>query len=325
MSKPKFINKKQALNPALDYNFLKKEGLKYIQELAGDNWTDFNAHDPGVTILEQLAYALTDLGYKSSLDFKDLLASQKKIGGKDTIFTVSEILPTNPITTQDFRKIIIDGIIGLNNIWIQPLNSFTKRKNIKGLYLAFVEIDPYTKKSDEEIRGEVKKQLNFYSNLCEAFEDVVILRRQEIYLKCDIELEKNVIAEKVHAQIIFELEQFITKPLRFYSLNEMLSKGLDIDDVFDGPRLKNGFIKDEYLKEKDTVFFNSPMLNTMRKVAGIKTIKSFNLLVEVIDEKGNVTYKDYIDELSNKVINEIVVISWGHVCCIRIKNLFRSK
>ena len=269
MTTPKFIDKKQELNAGLDYDFLKREGLKYVQDLAGDNWTDFNAHDPGVTILEQLAYALTDLGYKSSLDFKDLLASQQNTEAKDTLFSVSNILPTNPITIQDYRKVIIDRVNDLDNIWIQPLNSFTRRKNIKGLYLAFIELNPHTRRTEEEIRTEVKKDLNFYSNLCETFEDVIVLKKQEIYLECEIDLEKNVNAEDIHAQILFELEQFITKPLRFYSLNEMLDRGFEINDIFDGPRLKNGFIKDEFLKEKDTIFFNSQMLNTMRKIKGI--------------------------------------------------------
>lgn len=319
MSTPKFIDKKQELNAGLDYEFLKREGLKHVQNLAGENWTDFNAHDPGVTILEQLAYALTDLGYKSNLDFKDLLASQQKIGENDTLFSVSNILPTNPITIQDYRKIIIDRVNDLDNIWIQPLNSFTRRKNIKGLYLAFIELNPQTRRAEEEVRAEVKKDLNFYSNLCETFEDVVVLKKQEIYLKCEIELDKNVNAESIHAQVLFELEQFITKPLRFYSLNEMLDRGFEINDIFDGPRLKNGFIKDEFLKEKDTVFFNSQIMNTMRKIKGIKAIKSFNLLVESKDKQGNVVYKDYVDELSNKTINEIVVIKWENIAVLGSK------
>ena len=99
MSNPKFIDKKQDLPVGLDYNFLKSKGLEHIQKLAGKNWTDFNIHDPGVTILEQLAFALTELGYRSNLDFADLLASQqnKKLGTdtKDTFFEAYKILTTN--------------------------------------------------------------------------------------------------------------------------------------------------------------------------------------------------------------------------------------
>ena len=319
MADPKFIEKEQLLAPGLDYDFLKKRGIEYIQALAGDNWTDFNAHDPGITILEQLAYALTDIGYRSNMDFKDLLASQEEPLQKDTFFTAADILPTNPITVNDFRKIIIDRVKGIQNIWIQPLNSFTRRKNIKGLYLAFIEIDTHINRKEEEIRLEARSLLNRYSNLGEAFEDVVILKKQEIYLQCQIDLDKNAIAEKVHAEIIFELEKVITKPLMFYSLNEMIKKGFSICEIFDGPRLLNGFIKDKFLTEKDNVFYNSQLLNRIREIEGVKTIKSFNLVVEDIDDDGNIIYRDYVDELSKKVINEIVIIKWDSVAVLGSK------
>lgn len=46
-----------------DFESLKAEGLAYIQQYGGKDWTNLNASDPGVTILEQVCYALTELGY----------------------------------------------------------------------------------------------------------------------------------------------------------------------------------------------------------------------------------------------------------------------
>ena len=34
-----------------------------LGRLCGDQWSDFNSHDPGITILEQLCFALTELGF----------------------------------------------------------------------------------------------------------------------------------------------------------------------------------------------------------------------------------------------------------------------
>jgi hypothetical protein len=53
---------------------MRQKGLEYIQLLGSKFWTDYNIHDPGISILEALCYALTDLGYRTSLDIKDLLA-----------------------------------------------------------------------------------------------------------------------------------------------------------------------------------------------------------------------------------------------------------
>ena len=68
-------NKKKEL--ALDHKQLYALGLRHVQELSSKIWTDYNVHDPGITILELLAYSLTDLGYRSNYSVKDLLATEK--------------------------------------------------------------------------------------------------------------------------------------------------------------------------------------------------------------------------------------------------------
>ena len=51
-------------HPSMDYAFLRQEGIRHLERMAGQLWTDFNVHDPGITILEQVCYAITDLGYR---------------------------------------------------------------------------------------------------------------------------------------------------------------------------------------------------------------------------------------------------------------------
>ena len=45
-----------------DYEQLRRLGLNYIEQFSREIWTDYNIHDPGITILEALMYAITDLG-----------------------------------------------------------------------------------------------------------------------------------------------------------------------------------------------------------------------------------------------------------------------
>ncbi|QDM29033.1 hypothetical protein FNL56_25060 [Tardiphaga sp. vice304] len=56
---PSTITPAAPANHGLDYAWLKQHGTERIQQLAGQIWTDYNEHDPGVTTLEQLCYALT--------------------------------------------------------------------------------------------------------------------------------------------------------------------------------------------------------------------------------------------------------------------------
>ena len=56
------IYKHTSTNDDRDYDFLRNEGIEYIKQMAGNVWTDHNLHDPGITFLEVLCYAITDLG-----------------------------------------------------------------------------------------------------------------------------------------------------------------------------------------------------------------------------------------------------------------------
>jgi hypothetical protein len=58
----------------LDFDRLRREGIDYLGRLSGKLWTDHNVHDPGITILEMLCYALLDLGYRTNLPVADILS-----------------------------------------------------------------------------------------------------------------------------------------------------------------------------------------------------------------------------------------------------------
>lgn len=55
--------KQQAEDESL-YSHLQKKTLEEVQRLSGKVWTDFNAHDPGITLADIANYALTETNYK---------------------------------------------------------------------------------------------------------------------------------------------------------------------------------------------------------------------------------------------------------------------
>lgn len=117
MSVITYIDKKRTLSPAQNYEFLRVEGQKYIEQLSHKLWTDFNAHDPGITMLEVLCYAITELGYRSNFNIEDLLTNDENVIDNKTFFKASSILTNAPLTPIDYRKVLID-IEGVNNAWI---------------------------------------------------------------------------------------------------------------------------------------------------------------------------------------------------------------
>ncbi|MDR6943339.1 hypothetical protein [Mucilaginibacter pocheonensis] len=117
MDKPKVIKKDPGLIADQDYAFLREAGLSYIEKLSGKIWTDYNEHDPGITILEALCYAITELGYRTDLPMEDLLTDANgKIAASQTLFTAKNILTQSPLTVNDYRKLLID-IVGVHNAW----------------------------------------------------------------------------------------------------------------------------------------------------------------------------------------------------------------
>ena len=104
----------------LDFQSLRQIGIKHLQSLSSKLWTDYNLHDPGVTILEVLCYAITDLGYRNNLDIKDLLALKDLSNQDDNFFTPDQVLSCNPVTILDVRRRLID-IPGVRNAWLEKL------------------------------------------------------------------------------------------------------------------------------------------------------------------------------------------------------------
>lgn len=118
-----------AVPAALGFDALRDRALATLQQLAGSSWTDHNTHDPGITLLETLCYALTDLAYRTGYPVQDLLASAGTADGAGEgvrlaggVFTPAQVLPSGPVTLDDLRRVVID-LPGVKNAWIEALQA----------------------------------------------------------------------------------------------------------------------------------------------------------------------------------------------------------
>src|SRR5690606_21642311 len=325
MAKPKnlTIPKNNSSFPEyLDWELLRKTGIAHIEKLGSDLWTDYNLHDPGITILEVLCYALTDLGYRTNFDIKDLLArspedknlASKTIFGKptdDNFFTAAEILSCNPVTLNDFRKLLID-IPGVRNAWFElsqdgeiPV-SLDKKNNslvyanpdsktekhffIQGLYEVCLELEPllirdacgsvfFTK---DGILQEVYKKLNAHRNLCEDLKKVDVYGEEQIRLCAEIELQPTADPESVLLAIYKNLEEHLSPTLPFYTLQEMLQKKKSVEAIFEGRPLSadsHGFIDTEDLKKLDPQkrLYASDFYRIIMDIDGVVAVRNLTL------------------------------------------------
>ena len=113
----KAISKARPDHPSLDFDRLRAEGIRHLENFATELWTDYNAHDPGITLLELLCYGITDLGYRTRmLPVEDLMASPPG-NNSQPWFVAADVLPGSPVTALDYRKLMID-VEGVKNAWI---------------------------------------------------------------------------------------------------------------------------------------------------------------------------------------------------------------
>ncbi|MFK0731367.1 MAG: hypothetical protein ACFKPT_02860 [Gloeotrichia echinulata GP01] len=281
--------------PGMNFALLRQEGIKHIENLAGKLWTDYNTHDPGITILEQLCYAITDLSYRLSFDIQDLLTPSVRENRKQ-FFTAREILSVNPLTINDYRKLLLD-IDGVKNAWLEPIedslpeiyydsnrhtltftsSEITRPVKLNGLYRVIIE--KKDELSQENLIEQVKSKLHQHRNLCEDFAQIEILPIEEISIKADIEIEDGFDANDLMAKIYFGIDNFISPGVDFLTLKEILAKDKTPAEIFEGFPLEHGFIDDEQLQRltRKKELHTSDLIHIILDITGIKTVKSIKI------------------------------------------------
>lgn len=118
-----YIPRENSASGAQNYEDLRALGIARITALCGEVWSNHNAPDAGITLLEAMAYGVTDLGYRTAFPMADLMTRPDgKIGppSETGLFPAHEVLTTAPVTIDDHRRLLI-RIEGLRNAWLDPM------------------------------------------------------------------------------------------------------------------------------------------------------------------------------------------------------------
>ena len=135
MDYPDTLNNNNYASKSQKFDDLLAEGISFIQKFSGNNWTDYNYRDPGITILEQLCFAITDLGYKSHFRIEDILmygVDDFDFENDNLFIRPEKIFSSNISNVNDYRKILIDSIPEINNAWIDIIDG--NKHNIDGIF-----------------------------------------------------------------------------------------------------------------------------------------------------------------------------------------------
>ncbi len=277
-------------------NYLREKGIQYLQKYCGDLWTDHNTHDPGITILESLCYAITDISYRTQFPLEDILAQDKDLLLKN-LHTAREIFPNHPVTTNDYRKLLID-IEGVRNAWMlkstkqemplfvditqnrlshYPMSIHPEENievNLRGLYEVWVDFESDDEGYNNTVIDKIWQKLHAHRNLGEDFFSIKPIEHVDVNLKTRLAISGDALAEEVAAMVILAFEEYINGTVQFYSLNDMLDKGKSAQEIFSGPLLENGFIDNDELAKAGlkTELYLSDIINLLMDIPGVESL-----------------------------------------------------
>ncbi|RMA58865.1 hypothetical protein [Ulvibacter antarcticus] len=307
------ILKNVASKDGLDYDFLRNTGLEYIEKIGSDIWTDYNVHDPGVTILEMLAYAITDLSQRIDMPIENLLASDENNLSKmhEQFLSAINILPSKAVTALDYRS-LFSHIKGVKNSWIKAheqlvhINCDTHPAQFS--YTPFTEAErnltPFVLKGLNDIIIDLEEDVedpdailnvvrNVYHNnrsLCEDLVNVTVVEEHPIAVCAYIDLHPGADEEYIQALIYRAIDHYFSPSVNFYSLQQMFDKGYTTDQIFEGPipisgdctsfeDPKGGFIDRKELSEADLrkEIRLSDIIQLIMNIEGVNIVKDISI------------------------------------------------
>ncbi len=290
--------------PILDAVALRSLGIKRISELSGNIWSDYNAADPGITIMEILCFSIMDIGYRMTFDIRDLLTEPgyKVPRYRNVFYEPYQVLSSAPLTINDYRKLILENIPGIKNVWLKPVNktltipenvSSERQISLKGYYNVYVDVDADSEDVRNAILKEVKTLLDKHRNLCEDFNYPEAVEHLPVAIEADVEVEAGYDYSAILQQIISDLTQYVSPDLHRYTLEEMLKKGTSISDVFTGPYPKWGYVDVNEVEDMDDnrELYASDIINIIMRVPGVKGVRHFKFVVNNTSVVDVETYK----------------------------------
>ncbi|MVM33493.1 hypothetical protein GO755_25880 [Spirosoma sp. HMF4905] len=133
-----------------------------------------------------------------------------------------------------------------------------------------------------------KRALQCFRNLDEDFCRVKGVEVEDVSVCADVEVRPDADIERIQAEIWFQIDQYMNPPVLFYSLKELMDNGEAVEDIFNGPKLKNGFIKSDDLAaaQLKTVLRTSDIINRLMDIEGVVAVN--DLMLAKYDSEGNV-------------------------------------
>jgi hypothetical protein len=272
----------------LNYALMRSTMVHWVQQLAGDSWTNYNESDPGITILEHLCFALTELGLRAERPIQDILASpqtQRLQLDKQGLYAAQDILPGPALTLQDQRRWLLDQVADAANVWLIPK---VEKQDSRGLYRAIVlprmpEVASCTCPGEEDdFREDLARQVRRCAvrlrNLGEDLAGVVVMKPQPLRLSGKLIVNNQRHPDEIQADIIFRIGLYLAPEPCRHSLQDRLLAGWTPAEIFLGPPMQRGFVDDGQLAATIAEPSCQDLKEIIASVPGVLEVEDFQIL-----------------------------------------------
>jgi len=237
-----FFIQRQAPEPALNPRWLKREGIRQLQALVGSVWSHYNNVDPGVTLLEHLCWALSEVAYCADFPLEDLLTgADGNLAVPGQFPSQAEILSHQPVNDEDYAKLLFDHLPTLRALQLQT--EYRASGQPTGRQRCFLAPPAGLDDAErEDLRQTAWYWLQQWRLPGECFLPPDWLTPRPLGLSARLLVNDAHQAEAIAEACRLQLDQFAAPRPRQDGYQHWRETGLDGAKIIDGPRLRQGWM-----------------------------------------------------------------------------------
>ena len=265
------------------YDALRAQALASLQALSGEQWTDYNHHDPGVTVLDALCFALTEDLFGAQQPLLDLMtAPDGRIHyRRQGLRAAEEILPSRACTSMDYMRWLLDRVPG-------ALQAHAQMPAGNGLWRMSMEV---ATAQEEGAAAAAARAYWAQRNLGEDLEMLpAVLQPRWCTLQLNVSIEGVRPPEEILAELVARCADHIDAAPRRHSLMERINAQHDdtsLADLLNGPRLRQGWIDTGSLeRDLDSRVYFGDLARIALTVDGVSEVSEISLKADGMDGSG---------------------------------------
>lgn len=272
----------------LGFDALRLRAITAAQEASGELWTDFNLHDPGVSLLETLCFALTEDLFAARQPVPSLLG----LGPQDPasawarfgLHTPHALLPCHPCTDRDWQCWLLQELPKARHLYMQALHDADGRAT--GLWRMALQGRSDALEEQQALRAKALQAYWPQRNLGEDLDGpprVLHPRWVELEISLVLEGERDIC--ELLAELLQRCDDCISARLP-EGLPARESVALDVDGPLGRPPTA---AEDVWLRQDPDVLYIGDLARYLEGMPGLKAIDTLSLHLapdEPVDPRG---------------------------------------